>query len=337
MQRISYFDFLRGVAIIMVCAIHCFGICYSKSNVSIPSIVVRNLMNIAVPLFFAISGYFLASKKMENGGYAKFLKRQVPRVYVPVLFCSLVYLFQDIVNGVYVEAIVSFFFCGYSIYYFISVIIQCYLLLPVFNRNLTVSCILTLFVISVAWWALNIYFVGMFLKMSLPLEIYAGNFIPWSVFFVLGMSFSKYGGLCDCVTLKSLFFFAAILCVLSVVESIYIIDSRGTLNGVGQKPSSVCLNFVLCIIALHGNTRRFFSLCKKNVFYDFICLLGRFSFGIYLIHFFTLKMAWKIESFLLCPSIKWIVCTMLVLPVSMVPLMVWKKIFPRMSKILLGV
>ena len=56
-MRIPYFDFLRGVAIIMVVFIHCFGICYSYSNVNIPVITIRNLLNVAVPLFFAISGF----------------------------------------------------------------------------------------------------------------------------------------------------------------------------------------------------------------------------------------------------------------------------------------
>lgn len=52
-QRNLYFDFLRGVAIILVVAIHSF-ILGENSN------EIRQLLNTAVPLFVAISGFFLS-------------------------------------------------------------------------------------------------------------------------------------------------------------------------------------------------------------------------------------------------------------------------------------
>lgn len=109
-NRISYYDFLRGVAIIMVVFIHCFARAYSYATITIPAVVVRNFMNVAVPLFLMISGYFLASKQMENGGYATFLKRQVLRVYIPVLFCSLPYLVLDFRIGNFFTSLLKYFF-----------------------------------------------------------------------------------------------------------------------------------------------------------------------------------------------------------------------------------
>lgn len=35
------------------------------------------------------------------------------------------------------------------------------------------------------------YFLGLYLGKSLPLIVYAGNFVPWGLFFVLGMFFAK--------------------------------------------------------------------------------------------------------------------------------------------------
>lgn len=50
-SRNTYFDFLRGVAIIMVIAIHT----YHKAE---DSVAFRQILNAAVPLFIAISGFF---------------------------------------------------------------------------------------------------------------------------------------------------------------------------------------------------------------------------------------------------------------------------------------
>ena len=200
-ERISYFDFLRGVAIIMVVLIHCFSISYSYSTVTLLIVASRNLLNVAVPLFFAISGYFLATKQMENGGYLCFLKKQIPRVYIPVLFCSLAYLVADFTKDFHFASLLKYFLCGYSVYYFVAVIIQCYLLLWILQKHLKRTTLIILSVSGCIWWAFNTYFVGMHMDKSLPLILYAGNFIPWGLFFVLGM-FSKKYDLSNCVTYK---------------------------------------------------------------------------------------------------------------------------------------
>ena len=82
-ERITYFDFLRGLAIMMVVGIHTYTLGEDSTE-------VRQLLNTAVPLFIAISGYFLSQKKMENKeDFFSFLKKQPPKVYLPVLVWSL--------------------------------------------------------------------------------------------------------------------------------------------------------------------------------------------------------------------------------------------------------
>lgn len=64
MQRIPYFDFLRGIAIIMVVCLHCIDFSAMEGAVlNFFGVEFRNLLNAAVPLFLAISGYFMANKK----------------------------------------------------------------------------------------------------------------------------------------------------------------------------------------------------------------------------------------------------------------------------------
>lgn len=93
MQRNLYFDALRGIAILMVVAIHTFIACEFDDYQSICAISMREIFNLAVPLFLAISGFFIGRKKFEsNYQIITFWKKQIPKVYIPTLFWSAPYL-----------------------------------------------------------------------------------------------------------------------------------------------------------------------------------------------------------------------------------------------------
>jgi len=87
-----YFDFLRGVAIIMVVGIHTCpeDLTMSDGISEFIQIVFRNTLNCAVPLFLAISGYFIARKKLDTIGDCRvFWRKQIPTVYIPCLVFSI--------------------------------------------------------------------------------------------------------------------------------------------------------------------------------------------------------------------------------------------------------
>lgn len=118
----------------MVVAIHTYTL--GEDNTE-----VRQLLNAAVPLFIAISGYFLAQKKMENkNDYFIFLKKQLPKVYFPVLVWSLPLYALAIYSGSSILGqTILLFGCGLSIYYFVAFIMQCYIVLPVVNSCVSTS------------------------------------------------------------------------------------------------------------------------------------------------------------------------------------------------------
>ena len=107
----------------------------SAYNLNTDGIVIRQLLNTAVPLFIAISGYFLSQKKMENkGDYLSFLKKQLPKVYLPVLVWSLPFYALALYSGSsIIKQTILLLGCGISIYYFVAFIMQCYVALPVIN------------------------------------------------------------------------------------------------------------------------------------------------------------------------------------------------------------
>lgn len=137
-KRLVYFDFLRGVAILMVVAIHTFG---QGGGFDTPGAVLRTLLRqiegCAVPVFLAISGFFLARKALDTWEERRcFWKRQVPKVYVPMVLWSLPFFAFSLLTAstlstdVLLGQVLLLLCGGCSIYYFIALIVQCYLLLP---------------------------------------------------------------------------------------------------------------------------------------------------------------------------------------------------------------
>lgn len=134
-QHNPYFDFLRGIAIIMVVGIHTLPPISGYNTVAeIAAIMVRQILNCAVPLFLAISGFFIARKDLSSGKNIKeFWKKQIPTVYIPCMLWSVGWFILDVFmkdSSNPVVKIVQLVICGFSVYYFIALIIQMYILTP---------------------------------------------------------------------------------------------------------------------------------------------------------------------------------------------------------------
>ena len=71
MERDLFFDRLRGLAILCVVLIH------TITSRGIVALVIRQVIAFAVPIFSFISGYFMASKEINNfSDYIDFLKKE---------------------------------------------------------------------------------------------------------------------------------------------------------------------------------------------------------------------------------------------------------------------
>jgi len=131
-ERNQYYDFLKGMAIIMVVCIHTFAGAGFTSSHELFNTCVRQILNCAVPIFIACSGFFLANKTLSNKETIKcFYKKQISRVYIPCLLWSIPWFLLNLLTGHSVlKETINLFFCGYSVYYFVILMIQYYLLLP---------------------------------------------------------------------------------------------------------------------------------------------------------------------------------------------------------------
>ena len=299
-KHIAYFDFLRGFAILMVVGIHTFPECSLNDSKDLLFIVLRQFLNCAVPIFLALSAFFLARKSFDSfENIRSFWKKQIPKVYIPCLIWSLPLFFWAINNGnnVLIE-IVRLFICGYSIYYFIALIIQYYLLLPLLVSvdNLGARIFVVLSVVSISFY--------LYMGFHWPLILYAGPFWVWIMFFhqgiIMGKSDRNYPVL-------KLLILILVFIILQVIESSYIYKINGV--GFGIKATAFLYSsFVLWLLF----SKRIQSLyeSRKNFFFTLIEYIGKLSFGIYLIHCYVISLIGKLvglESW----GIKWFITVVL--------------------------
>lgn len=295
-SHIGYYDFWKGIAIVMVVAIHTScGFDFTSIHGNI-RIVLRILMNSAVPIFLAISGFFLAKKHLVKlVDFKEFWKKQIPKVYIPMLFWSvplfLMSLFSNETN--IIKSFVKLLLGGYSVYYFIVLIIQCYFLLPLIRRYKKFFLYISFILTTLSWWAIVYKLPG------LPLLLYAGPFVCWIFYFVLGVYLSEKK--CDySIFIPILLIFIGL--AMQYTES-YVLFSSGRMS-LGQKCSAVVANSGVILFMLSNRVR---SCYKANKFERTFEHIGYNSFGIYLVHcYFILLLSniyelrsWSIRCFVI--------------------------------------
>ena len=277
---------LRGLAIICVVMIHSSNMGFQFSSESFNfnfTLLSRQLINIAVPLFLAISGYFLAKKDITTlSEHFIFLKKQIPKIYIPFLFWSIVWLVLGVLlfnASIAHELFKLAIFQSSGPYYFIALILQYYILLPLLKhlanfKGLIISLVISLVSLGI------IFYIRNYMGINLPLILYAGNFPILLVFFVLGLYLGSQKEVA--ISNKLLIALVVIFYILSCLESyfLYSLFENGGLAATAMKPSSFL--FALFLIIL---------LFKNIDFYksDTLEYLGKISFGVYLIHVFLLK------------------------------------------------
>lgn len=319
-SRNPYFDFLRGLAIIMVVGIHSMrGVDFDFDTLeSVTYVLLRMLLNCAVPVFLAISGYFITgnfSRKSMN--YPSFLRRQIPKVYVPCLVFSLPYLIMGILASEHSYAVYlgKFFLCGFSVYYFIALIIQYYALLPVFMRfNRTWGIVICALISAV--FVITVNYLLQVVGFDLPLFVYAGPFPLWILFFMMGVYFSAHGRDYNivyplCLTLLGI--------ILQIVEYKYWLGHGQT--AVGIKLSSFIFSAGVVWLLFCKRVENAYS---ENIIFGAMNWIGGMSFGIYLLHDYIILAAKHV-----LPSAGWIVTWTAVVGISILIIWLVRLILPE--------
>lgn len=294
------------------------------------STVVRQLLNTAVPLFVAISGYCLSQKRMENkDDYLFFLKKQFPKVYLPVLVWSLpLYAIALYSGSSIIKQTILLLSCGLSIYYFVAFIMQCYVVLPVINnyisgnkrRVVIVSCL-----ISFAWIA-GVMYMNTIQGKGIPLILYAGPLPCWLMFFVLGVMIGHKPERNYSIILPMVI--AILGFILSVIETYYLLDHYG--KGVGIKPSSFIYSAGMIFLMFSNKVENLIR--RTGAIYRFIIWIGSLSFGIYLVHCYFISFFVK-----RLPIDSWLLQWSLALFLTVVFILILRKLLPTKYHKYLGI
>jgi surface polysaccharide O-acyltransferase-like enzyme len=291
-DRIPYYDLLRGLAIVGVIAIHSTWIGYTFNDKSLYfniTVIWRQVLNFSVPLFITISGFFLANKETNTiESYLKFVSRQVQRVLIPYLLWCIVYLGIDYFRGESLSNLVYrlFTFSPTGPFYFIILIIEYYLLLPILQKSATIKGLIVSACISGLSCFLVFYF-RYYTEIRLP-PFVNGSAPSWLVFFVLGIYLRN-----NVIKLSNsvliLLLISGLVLSLSETYILYyrfhdIVESVTAL-----KISSFVYSVFIILLA-------FKNADKKCIKTKYIVYIGEISFGIYLSHMFFMD---RINSLIL--------------------------------------
>ena len=355
-KRVEYYDFLRGIAIIGVIGIHAFWAYQDRlreegMTMFDYNIFVRQLIGCCVPMFLALSGFFLANKDVSSWSkYGMFLRKQVARVYIPCLIFSLPFLYWGICkslgisnsfievcttrwlickDGGIIENILYYLVCAKGVFYFAAVIIQFYFLLPAMQwlANKKITGLWIAFFISLLCTVI-LYYIVYIAKINLSLILYGGLFPFWVLYYVLGVYYGK--GNRPGFSWKLLAVIALLLVPALYAETYYMVAGLdyNLPAAMGNRKFTWIIYCVVCLILMFEAAGNF----KSNAFTRFMSVAGEYSYGIYLIHLFFLLFVIKSIS----PNIHWMIETVLSLLLSMGFIWVARKISLPFSKKYLG-
>ena len=323
MQRNLYFDNLRGIAILMVVAIHTFIACEFDNFQSICAISMREIFNVAVPLFLAISGFFIGLKKFEsNYQILTFWKKQIPKVYIPTLFWSIPYLTLALYHQQsLLKNILVFLLCGYSIYYFIALIIQCYLLLPFIQKKMlnyamggVILCLSLICVAVISYTSITRF----------PLIVFAGPVIVWVIFFWIGVFLSRSER-----NYKIGWIFVGVLISFALMLIETKLRHEATGGGYGIKPSSFIFSFFMILLLLSKRMDQ--KYVRDNIINKVLTVVGDYSFPIYLIHCFVITIVFHFVTIS-----NWIVRWTIVVAITMLFICLVRKVLPNKCLKIIG-
>lgn len=285
-----YFQFIRGILIYFVIFIHCM---YENYNpyANIFNIIIRNIINLGVPIFIFMAGYFTNKEKVLNTP-KEYIKKRIKRLLIPLVIYSALYSFFYVIDNEENEYFIYHFLKKFLTFssapqlYYIIVLLQITILTPLilkFIKNKKIKCILYLIT--------PIYLIVLgILKIVFKIDIphYQFYFFGWIIYYLIGLSLSS----------NKYFKFKKIILIIVLAVEITINIVIYNLNNemyyyVTSQLNIMNLLYVLSVIPLIIFASKKY---RENKLTKIIEKVGDMSFAIYFIHYFIIKLLQKIVN-----------------------------------------
>lgn len=292
-MRVSYWDNWKGIAIIAVVLIHASSSTAGFDTGSFNwefGLVLRQMVDFAVPMFFALSGFF--SVKNSSGSPFLYYKERILKIAPPYLVWTAVFLalrtpssppsVEEVIKGVV-------FGTGIGIGYFVVVLAQFVFLTPILARIHSKATHIVIIILmtgigvafTYSFFALNPdYILGRFPFNGLP-------FFVWYPFYHAGYFLARYkinlnGSHAARLACGFVFFVA-----LSLLEGFAWAYGGNYSFGISQlKLTSFAASLALFLLAISLSTETTILNGRSAVSW-----LGVHSYAIYLTHILTLTAA----------------------------------------------
>lgn len=295
-NRSAYWDNWKGLAILAVVAIHATNLTATFPTGS-PNwyfgLLFRQVVNFAVPTFFALSGYFAAGSREQ--GVLEYWRTKVLRLALPYLLWTGIYLVLrgdfpsdplQLLSGVFLGT-------GIGIGYYVVVLVQYILLTPVLwqfsepKHHLIIMIVLSTVGLSVSY-ASKILAPEAFIS-SFPGS--AVFFFSWYPFYHFGYFVARFGQGWEFDGLTRLLLFsAAVLALVFACFEANFWAIRGYYSlGVGQVKVT-CFIFSLSIFLLARAWRETTGVLGRR---SGLTWFGENSYAIYLMHLLFLGVAFR--------------------------------------------
>lgn len=293
-RRIGVFDYMKGVAIMSVIAIHCSGGLGGASYMSLDAqfgLIIRQALNYSVPVFLFISGYLSYN---DNIFSALYLIKRIVRIATPFLFWSTIYIaFRAFVSRspIEIEELLIDISTGNSIVvgYFVIVLLQYTLISPLLNSIKSNKKHVAILLFATLLGLVYTYIIQIFYPNSdiSKFPYYSLPFIVWYPFFHMGLLIHKTKPL---INNKTSVFFAILGFVASISEGYLLYNNINYSFAVSQiKLTSILFSISICLL-ISANI-------DKKINDGLITKIGGISYGIYLSHVLIMMILSKLFSY----------------------------------------
>lgn len=276
----NYWQNIRGVCILAVILIHCLYTPY-LSEYFIINIIIRKIVDFAVPLFIFMSAIFIKKDSIKN-----FYKKKIFRLLPSLIIWNFIYIMIWYLNNDFdLFSFIKTFLLSSSVphLYYLYVLIRLFLLVPFIRFFIKkINCKYLIFLPLLITPIYNMFLLVYWILIGAYFPLYQYLIFGWFSYFYLGFLLTenkiKMFNIRNCWLI--IFFL-----LFSILEGIMVYKYAGSYTlGVSQLGiinSFFCM-LLICILYFKSKLSIFNS--------KFLTNLGNYSFGIYLSHILVLKL-----------------------------------------------